>query len=76
MHTSETRPRTFVEIEKTEGTDAAIEAGILADPDALHFQELEEAEIERVTKALRESEKSGCAQEKMQVRSPSKATAP
>ena len=58
MHTSETRQRTFEEIEKEEGTDAAIEAGILSDPDALYFQNLEEAEITRVAKALKESDKS------------------
>jgi hypothetical protein len=58
MHTSETRQKTFEEIEKEEGTDAAIEAGILSDPDALYFQDLEEAEIARVAKALRESEDS------------------
>ena len=34
MPTSETRRKTFKEIEKEEGTDAAIEAGILCDPDA------------------------------------------
>ena len=32
MLTSETRRKTFKEIEKEEGTDAAIEAGILSDP--------------------------------------------
>ena len=45
-------------IEKEEGTDAAIEAGILSDPDALYFQNLEEVEAARVARALKESEES------------------
>lgn len=58
MPTSETRWKTFKEIEKEEGTDAAIEAGILADPDALYFQNLEEVEAARVARALKESEET------------------
>ena len=58
MPTSETRRKTFKEIEKEEGTDAAIEAGILCDPDALYFQNLEEVEAARVARALKESEES------------------
>ena len=58
MPTSETRRKTFKEIEKEEGTDAAIEAGILSDPDALYFQNLEEVEAARVARALKESEES------------------
>ncbi len=58
MPTSETRRKTFKEIEKEEGTDAAIEAGIQSDPDALYFQDLEEVEAARVARALKESEES------------------
>ena len=71
MLTSETRQKTFKEIEKEGGTDAAIEAGILSDPDALYFQNLEEAEAARVARALNTTtaiHESAVFPEKMRVR--------